>query len=286
MSGAVGAPAGSVVQRRPVEAAEHAVDPSTVGGAGVGASSLGVERPGHPGGPDASAPGRRLGHGIDKRLLDVVAGTVLAVAALPLIVVGAVAVCVSLRTRRPFFCQRRVGRHGRPFTVLKLRTLPLGAPAAVDKYALGAVATTRLGQFLRATHLDELPQLLLVPVGRMSLVGPRPEMTWLAASFDAEFVAARSAVRPGCTGLWQIGAAAGRLIGEAPEYDLQYLHHRSARLDVWILWKSVLVMAGGKRVTCADVPRWARRRQHATGGAPRRSLVWACTRARRRGVAA
>jgi lipopolysaccharide/colanic/teichoic acid biosynthesis glycosyltransferase len=197
--------------------------------------------------------------GTGKRLLDVVLGTVLALVALPVIAVLAVAVCLSLRTWRPFFLQERIGRGGRPFTLPKLRTLPPQAPAAVDKYALAGVRTTRLGRFLRRRHIDELPQLLLVPSGRMSLVGPRPEMPWLLGRFDPEFVSARSLARPGCTGLWQIGADSGRLIGEVPEYDLYYLRHMSARLDVWVLWQSLRVIAGGAPVSCTDVPPWALR---------------------------
>ncbi len=208
-------------------------------------------------------PARSCGHGSGKRVLDIVVGSLLAVVTVPLILALAIAVSVSYRTWRPFFLQERIGRGGRLFTLPKLRTLPRDAPAAVDKYALSKVRTTRLGRFLRRTHLDELPQLLLVPIGRMSLVGPRPEMPWLLAGFDPAFVATRSAARPGCTGLWQIGADADRLIGEAPEYDLYYLRHMSARLDVWVIWQSLIVMSGGAPVSCADVPRWARRRRPA-----------------------
>jgi len=195
-----------------------------------------------------------------KRLLDIVLGTLLAVAAVPVIAVLAVAVCMSLRTRRPFFLQERVGRGGRRFTVPKLRTLPPHVCPRLDKYAVAAVGTTRLGRFLRRTHLDELPQLLLVPFGRMSLVGPRPEMEWLLAGFDGDFVAARSEIRPGCTGLWQISTAAGRLIGEAPEYDRFYLDNARVRFDLWVIMRSVVVMAGGPPVSLDRIPRWVQGR--------------------------
>lgn len=207
-----------------------------------------------------------------KRLLDIVLGTVLAVAAMPLIAMLAVVVCISLRTWRPFFLQRRIGRGGRTFTMPKLRTLPPEAPAAVDKYALAGVRTTRVGRLLRRTHIDELPQLLLVPIGRMSLVGPRPEMPWLLARFDPDFVTARSVARPGCTGLWQIGADAGRLIGEVPEYDLHYLRHMSARLDLWVICQSVRVILGGPPVSFADVPSWALRQRPSMDDAAAGSL--------------
>ncbi len=201
--------------------------------------------------------------GVAKRALDVFLGTLLVLVALPAIILLSLGVCLSLRTWQPFFLQRRVGRGGRPFTILKLRTLPLYAPPAADKYTIAAtIETTRFARLLRATHLDELPQLLLVPLGRMSLVGPRPEMPSLLARFDPPFVAARSRVRPGCTGLWQISADADRLIGEAPEYDLYYLQHASARLDAWVLWKSVVFVISGRPVSLAEVPTWARGRNH------------------------
>lgn len=199
--------------------------------------------------------------GAAKRSLDVVLGTILALLALPTILILSVVVCISLRTFRPFFLQNRVGFRGRPFTIVKLRTLPLHAPPAADKYTIAAtVRTTRVGRLLRATHLDELPQLLLVPLGRMSLVGPRPEMPELLAGFDESFVAARLRVRPGCTGLWQVSVDAGRLIGEAPEYDLYYLRHAGVRLDAWVLWRSLVLVTRGRAVSCADVPLWAQRR--------------------------
>lgn len=207
--------------------------------------------------------------GLGKRALDVVLGTVLLVLSLPIIILLSLGVCVSLRTWRPFFLQRRVGRSGRPFTIVKLRTLPHDAPAAADKYTIAAtVKTTRFGRLLRTTHLDELPQLLLVPFGKMSLVGPRPEMPTLLARFDESFVAERSRVRPGCTGLWQISVDAGRLIGEAPEYDLYYLRHGGVRLDVWVLWRSVLLVLGSRPASWADVPRWAQRRSRVRANVP------------------
>ena len=77
---------------------------------------------------------------------------------------------------------------GRPFCFVKLRTLPTDAPADADKYTIATATTTRWGRFLRASHLDELPQCWLVVTGRMSLVGPRPEMPALAATFDTAFL--------------------------------------------------------------------------------------------------
>lgn len=204
-----------------------------------------------------------------KRALDICAGSLLALLSIPVVVVLCVAVCLSLRTWRPIFVQERTGRGGRSFRLAKLRTLPCDAPTAADKYTIAGIKTTRLGRFLRRTHLDELPQLLLVPTGRMSLVGPRPEMPWLLTQFDPSFVATRTLARPGCTGLWQIGADAARLIGEAPEYDLYYLRHASVRLDLWVIWQSVLVMVGRPSPSWAEVSRRAERRVGAVAPSAR-----------------
>jgi hypothetical protein len=119
------------------------------------------------------------------------------------------------------------------------------------------VTRTRFGRFIRATHLDELPQLFLVVSGRMSLVGPRPEMEAVAATFDPEFMEERMRIRPGCTGLWQVSKAADHLIGEAPEYDCYYVHNNCIRLDLWILWRTAIqLLPNVDGVTLDDVPRW------------------------------
>lgn len=200
-----------------------------------------------------------------KRSMDIVVGGVLALLAVPLIVVCAIALAVSLRTF-PFFVQRRVGLDGREFRLVKLRTLPRGTAPYVDKYQLADVSVPWFAALLRRLHLDELPQLFLVPLGRMSLVGPRPEMPSLHSRFPAPFAALRTSVRPGCTGLWQIGRHSGGLIGETPFYDEFYLSHRSAALDVWIMAQTVRLMIGrGRQFRLVDIPENLR--------APARSAV-------------
>jgi lipopolysaccharide/colanic/teichoic acid biosynthesis glycosyltransferase len=178
-----------------------------------------------------------------KRTLDIVIGALLALLALPTIVILAVAVAAALRTN-PFFVQRRVGRGGRLIPMVKLRTLPRSAPRYASKYDLDEVAIPRLTALLRRLHLDELPQLFLVPLGYLSLVGPRPEMPGMHALADRRFADERVQVRPGCTGLWQISTAATGLIWEPPEYYLYYLRTLTAALDVWILWRTALVLTG------------------------------------------
>lgn len=180
-------------------------------------------------------------HLFRKRLFDIVVGSVLAVLSLPLIVLLAIGVACTLRCS-PFFAQDRVGHDAKPFRFWKLRTLPKSAPAYADKYVITDLATPRFTRLLRQTHLDELLQLLLVPIGRMSLVGPRPEMPYLHAKADARFAEVRTQVRPGCTGLWQLSVHQHRLIWESPEYDLFYLRYASFRFDLWILWRTAAMM--------------------------------------------
>lgn len=196
-------------------------------------------------------------------MVDVVVGLALAVAVLPMVVLSAVVVAVTLRTW-PFFAQTRIGRNGRPFRFVKLRTLPRSIPPYTDKYALAEVKIPAFCRLLRDFHLDELPQLWLVVIGKMSLVGPRPEMPHLHRGMDGGFAALRTRIRPGCTGLWQISQGATRLIHETPEYDIHYVRSASMRLDLWIVLRTVaLVLPGAARrlVTLHDIPSWASNRK-------------------------
>jgi lipopolysaccharide/colanic/teichoic acid biosynthesis glycosyltransferase len=206
---------------------------------------------------------------LGRRTFDVVVASVLLLMTAPLIVLFALALALSFRAW-PFFTQTRIGRDGQPFRFLKLRTLPPSAPAYADKYQIRTVRTPAIAGFLRATHLDELPQLVLVVLGRMSLVGPRPEMPHLHQTFRSHQRAAREATRPGCAGIWQISGDNDRLISEAPEYDLFYAEYASLRLDIWVLWRTALLMLGGRRVSFDDVPAWALARPtaDATEGQP------------------
>jgi len=193
-----------------------------------------------------------------KRTIDVVVGTFLAVLALPLILLIAAAQAVSLRAW-PFFVQTRIGTRGVPFRIVKVRTLPASTDHYADKRAIESIPLTWLSRTLRRTHLDELPQLFLVPVGRMSLVGPRPEMAFLHEQMPPSFARRRTEVRPGCTGLWQIGQDCAGLIVESPGYDLHYVENQSVLLDLWIVWRSVATVLGAETVTLSDIPDWLRR---------------------------
>jgi lipopolysaccharide/colanic/teichoic acid biosynthesis glycosyltransferase len=209
-----------------------------------------------------------------KLLVDLVLGAVLAVLSLPLVALLAVAVAISLRAN-PFFVHHRVGRDGSVFPIPKLRTLSPRAPRYADKHALDYEAdTTRLTALLRRLHLDELPQLFLVPLGLMSLVGPRPEMAHLYGRMPERQGGTRLRYRPGCTGLWQVSVGYSDLIGASPAYDIYYAEHHTLRLDLWILWRTALTTVGIDRpIDLADVPRWTYARAVARG-LPRGQRPW------------
>jgi len=169
-----------------------------------------------------------------KRIFDIVVALAGAVCFAPLIV--AIAILLKKTSPEPvFFRQERVGKAGRRFTIYKFRTMYQEAPDY--GYSPGQVddpRVTPLGRLLRRTSLDELPQLLNVLLGQMSIVGPRPEMPFIVEQYTA-VQRQRLTVKPGMTGLWQISADRAFLIHENLEYDLYYVRHRSLFMDLAIL---------------------------------------------------
>lgn len=186
-----------------------------------------------------TAPGARRGL-VAKRCLDVVGATVLLVAAGPVLAVAAAGVALSLG-RPIIFRQERAGLHGRPFTLLKLRSMRDVDPAA--GHVTDAERLTPFGRALRASSVDELPGLVNVLRGDLSLVGPRPLPTRYLARYTAD-EARRHQVRPGVTGLAQVR---GRNAVDWPErlaLDVEYVDRRSTALDLGILLSTVGVVLG------------------------------------------
>lgn len=180
-----------------------------------------------------------------RRLFDIaVAGIALALSS-PLL--AAAIVAVRLETPgSPIYRQRRIGRNGRPFDVLKLRTMVdgaegMGAGLAVDE---GDSRITRVGAFLRRTSIDELPNLVNVLRGEMAIVGPRPTVPSQVEQYT-ERQRGRLAVRPGITGWAQVNGRATLPWAERIELDLWYIEHRSVRLDARILTRTVRMVFGG-----------------------------------------
>lgn len=184
-----------------------------------------------------------------KRGLDLVVATVLLVLLMP-VMVGAALLILAREGRPVLFRQRRVGRDGIPFTMLKFRTMTRDAESGVADLAGQNIRTgplfkvvqdpriTPVGRLLRDTSVDELPQLLNVIAGQMSLVGPRPALPHEVAQFDRELLQ-RHAVRPGITGLWQAVARDDPSFERYRRLDLAYVRGWTLRLDGWIALRTV-----------------------------------------------
>jgi exopolysaccharide biosynthesis polyprenyl glycosylphosphotransferase len=137
------------------------------------------------------------------------------------------------------FAHERVGRNGRVFTLYKFRTMRCDAdPSAVAPREASDPRVTDYGRWLRATSIDELPQLFNVLRGEMSLVGPRPEMPFIVDTYD-EWQRRRLVVKPGITGLWQILGRKDLPMHENLQYDFYYIRNRSLALDVSILLRTI-----------------------------------------------
>jgi exopolysaccharide biosynthesis polyprenyl glycosylphosphotransferase len=174
-----------------------------------------------------------------KRAIDAVTAAVFLALLSPLLLL--LAVLVKLDSPGPvLFRQRRVGLGGREFTILKFRSMFVESdPYAVTPTDRSDPRITRVGSFLRSTGLDELPQLWNVLVGEMSLVGPRPEMPFIAKGYTP-LEAKRLQARPGITGLWQVYARSSNLpIHHHIEFDLYYIENMSLSLDLMILLDTI-----------------------------------------------
>ncbi|MCW0215176.1 MAG: sugar transferase [Pseudonocardia sp.] len=195
------------------------------------------------------------------RVLDVVVASLLLVLLSPVMLL--VAAGIRLESRGPaLFRQRRVGRGGRPFTMLKFRTMSVGADdrglrdligrelrgedTVVDGSSklAGDSRVTTLGNLLRRSSLDELPQLFNVIRGDMAMVGPRPCLEWEAALFPQEFLP-RFGVRPGLTGLWQVSGRSRLGTLDMLRLDVEYVRTRSLRVDLLILTRTVPALLRG-----------------------------------------
>lgn len=167
-----------------------------------------------------------------RRAIDLVVATLVVVVTAPL--VATVAALILVRMGRPvLFRQRRVGRGGAPFTVVKFRTMRAPAwPAEPDEARI-----SRLGAFLRASSLDELPQLCNVLRGEMSLIGPRPTLPEQVAHYTSR-QRGRLAIRPGLTGWAQVNGRNSISWPDRIELDLWYIAHRRPSLDLKILGRT------------------------------------------------
>ncbi|HEY7467838.1 MAG TPA: sugar transferase [Dehalococcoidia bacterium] len=174
-----------------------------------------------------------------QRCLDVLLSVILLLVALPLVAVACLAILATSR-QAPLLLQRRVGWLGREFTLLKLRTMrdegeargSLGAKPVYDE------RVTAVGRLLRRTSIDELPQLLNVLAGQMTLVGPRPGLPSEVEEYRPAWLR-RLSVKPGLTGLWQVSGRSALPLERWMALDRAYLMRRSTSSDLLILLRTV-----------------------------------------------
>jgi lipopolysaccharide/colanic/teichoic acid biosynthesis glycosyltransferase len=191
-----------------------------------------------------------------RRAFDVVVSALVLAASAPVLAVAAAA--IRLESRGPvIYRQRRSGLHGREFDVLKLRTMVdgaehIGAGLAVDE---NDARITRVGALLRRSSLDELPNLLNVLRGDMSLIGPRPTLPVQVAQYT-ERQRGRLAIKPGITGWAQVNGRTSLPWAQRIELDLYYIEHRSLALDLKILWRTVAIVLGGSGLYKGHAGGW------------------------------
>jgi len=191
-----------------------------------------------------------------RRAVDIVVSALALALSSPLLL-GAM---LAIRVESPgpvIYRQRRAGRGGKPFDVLKLRTMVDGAEHIGAGLAVNANDSriTRVGAFLRRSSLDELPNLLNVLRGEMTLIGPRPTLPAQVEQYT-ERQRGRLAVKPGITGWAQVNGRASLPWSERIELDLYYVEHRSLSLDLRILLRTPAMVLGGSGLYKGQAGGW------------------------------
>jgi lipopolysaccharide/colanic/teichoic acid biosynthesis glycosyltransferase len=191
-----------------------------------------------------------------RRALDIAVSSVVLLLASPVLVLAMLA--IRLESPGPvIYRQRRAGLDGNAFDVLKLRTMVAGAEHLGAGLAVDANDSriTRVGAFLRRTSLDELPNLLNVLRGEMSLIGPRPTLQAQVDRYTPR-QRGRLQIKPGITGWAQVNGRASLPWAERIELDLFYIDHRSLALDLKIVWRTVAMVLGGSGVYKGQTGGW------------------------------
>lgn len=178
-----------------------------------------------------------------KRFIDILVSSTLLVVLAPLFVILAIAIRID-SPGNPLFSQTRIGLGGRPFKIYKFRSMVQSAEKQGFQTAAGDARITKVGQFLRKSSLDEIPQLLNVLKGEMSLVGPRPFVPVQEKDFPADFWKKRHTVRPGITGLTQSKFRSTATYELIIEYDGYYVDHASTALDLKIAFMTLKILSG------------------------------------------
>ncbi|EOG8708302.1 sugar transferase [Bacillus cereus] len=192
-----------------------------------------------------------------KRLIDIIGSFCGIIILLPVFII--VAICIKLEDPKGpvFFKQIRVGKDEKDFGMYKFRSMVTDAEEKLQDLlqhneVSGAMfkmkddpRVTKIGKFIRKTSIDELPQLINVLKGEMSLVGPRPPLLREVKTYTA-YDKQRLKVIPGCTGLWQVSGRSNIGFKEMVELDLYYIQYRSILFDIKIILKTVFVLFGSK----------------------------------------
>ncbi len=191
-----------------------------------------------------------------KRAFDV--ALTLLVAPIAILVAGIFTVILAIELRgNPFFLQTRIGFHGKPFTMYKLRTMRHAGLSGQKEYVVQDWSSfvfapagerdpriTRCGAIARKTSIDELPNLINVLKGDMSLVGPRPEIPEIVQQYPAEYHR-RHSVLPGIAGLAQVNGRSDLTYEEILDYDLEYVERHSVMIDISILLRTAWIVLAG-----------------------------------------
>lgn len=185
-----------------------------------------------------------------KRVVDVFSAFLLLLLSFPIILITAVA--IKIETRGPvFYKQKRTGQYNAEFNVVKFRSMSIDAEVGGARWAVkNDSRVTRVGKFIRKTRIDELPQIINILKGEMSIVGPRPEREVFITDLEKTipYYRFRHAVKPGVTGLAQVSYPYGASVEDATwkhKYDIFYIKHHSFWLDVRILIRTVKVVLFG-----------------------------------------
>jgi len=191
-----------------------------------------------------------------RRAVDIGVSSLALMVSAPMLALAALA--IRLESRGPvIYSQRRAGLDGRAFDVIKLRTMVDGAEHIGAGLAIDAddPRITRVGAVLRRTSLDELPNLLNVLRGEMSVIGPRPTLPAQVEEYTPR-QRGRLQIKPGITGWAQVNGRASLPWDERIELDLYYIDHRSLSLDLKILWRTVALVLGGSGLYKGEAGGW------------------------------
>lgn len=188
-----------------------------------------------------------------KRIFDFVAALIAVIILSPVFLIIAIAIKINDPHGPVFYTQERVGKDGRHFRMFKFRSMVTNADELLEKLKAqneikGAMfkmkndpRITKVGRFIRKYSLDELPQLLNVVGGSMSIVGPRPPLQYEVDEYT-DYDKQRLMVKPGATGMWQVGGRNDLNFDQMVELDLTYINERSIWLDLKIMFETVKVM--------------------------------------------